>query len=144
MGKVILRRNNGDQNQTTGILIVEDDNGRLVFVSPCIERGYRDNRKNISNVPAGEYPLILDWSPKFKKYLWELVGVPGRIECKIHSANYWRQLNGCIALGLYLTDFNGDDYQDVGASRKAMKAFHKVMSKLFANGISSIKIIDPF
>lgn len=138
--RVLLQRYKEDENQTTGVLLVLDQNGWPVFASPCIERGDRSNQKNVSNVPPGVYPLVLEYSPRFKTDLWELKDVPGRSECKIHASNYWNQLNGCIAPGAYLDKINGDQYQDVGASRQTLDRFHKVMK---GEKVSEITIIDP-
>jgi len=125
--EIILQRYKYDINQTTGTLTVLDQNGWPVFTCPCIERGWRNNQKNISSVPPGEYRLVLEWSPRFQMNLWELKGVPGRAECKIHASNYWHQLNGCIAPGAYLKNLNEDKYMDVAASRRALNDFHRVM-----------------
>src|SRR5690606_41066372 len=85
-----LIRLQGDQSQTMGVLIVQDEKCRPLYIRPCIERGYRDNQQNVSNVPAGLYPIKYEYSPKFSQVLWELKNVPGRSECKIYAANYWR------------------------------------------------------
>lgn len=140
--KVILQRYKGDHNQTTGTLTIFDKNGWPVFSSPCIERGYRDNKKNVSNIPMGIYPLLYEYSPKFDMFLWELKEVPGRSECKIHASNYWHQLNGCIAPGRYLKDLNNDGYQDVGASRITLKDFNRVMYNHFDRK-ADIQIVEP-
>ena len=140
MKTVILQRYKEDQNQSTGTLTVLDHNGWPVYASPCIERGDRNNERNVSNVPPGAYELILEYTPKFKTELWELKGVPNRSECKIHASNYWKQLNGCIAPGMYLTDINGDQYQDVAQSRLSLDRFHRIMGM---DGVSKIIIKDP-
>lgn len=140
MRTVIIQRYKEDQNQTTGTLTVLDENGWPVYAAPCIERGDRDNQRNVSNVPPGEYPLVLEYSPRFRTDLWELKDVPNRSECKIHSSNYWTQLNGCIAPGTYLTDLNGDRYQDVAQSRVSLDRFHRAMG---LTTVSKIIIIDP-
>jgi len=136
---VILQRYKGDNNQTTGALSVIIS-GWPVFVAPCLERGFRDNKRNVSNVPAGIYRLVYEYSPRFKRYLWELKDVPGRSECKVHSANYWFQLNGCISPGAYLRDLNGDGYYDVAASKTALANFHRALANFKE---TTIKIIDP-
>lgn len=138
--RVYIQRYKGDKNQTTGILSIIDKNGWPVYVSPCIERGYMNNKRNISNVPAGTYSMQLEYSPKFNTDLWELKGVPNRSECKVHAANYWGQLNGCISPGLYLKDMNGDTYEDVAASKQALNNFHRVL-----HGLTYVKItiVDP-
>ena len=82
---------------------------------------------------------MLEYSNRFKKKLWEIKGVSNRSECKFHSANYWFQLNGCIALGLSLKDINNDCYNDVTSSKKALKSFH---SALKGGGGKAILIIE--
>ena len=84
--KVILQRVWMDDNQSTGSLIVLDDLRQPIYISPCIERGDRNNEQNVSNVPTGTYPLVWENSPKFGM-VWELKDVPNRSECKIHAAN---------------------------------------------------------
>jgi len=71
--------------------------------------------------------MKLEHSPKFRKKLWEIYGVPGRSETKFHVANYWHQLNGCIALGNNRRYIDGDAVLDVTSSRDTMKAFHEAM-----------------
>lgn len=127
MKKVILQRHWQDNNQATGTLMVLNRHGQPIFACLCIERGDRNNAKSVSNVPAGEYPLILEPSPRFGQDLWELKNVPGRSECKIHPANHWHQLNGCIAPGVSLTDSDRDGYYDVTSSRNTLREFHNAL-----------------
>lgn len=143
--RILIQRIKEDINQTTGAFSVIDANGWAVMICPCIERGDRDNQRGVSSVLAGTYRLVYEWSPKFGRYLWELYGTLNRSECKIHSANFWRQLNGCISLGLYLTDFDKDGYQDVAQSVNALNAFHRIMDRMVVKGITetSITILDP-
>ena len=115
-----------DDNQTLGKCTVYDENNKPIFSSISLERGWRSNQNNISCVPLGRYPVVLEWSPRFQKDLWELKSVPNRSECKFHSANYWFQLNGCISLGRTLADINKDGYNDVTSSKSTLNAFHKV------------------
>lgn len=125
--KVIITRNNQDKTQTLGTCKVIDSNGKLLFSSMSLERGWNDNQKRISCIPVGEYPLHFEWSNRFKTKLWEIKEVENRSECKFHSANYWYQLNGCIALGQSIKDINKDGYNDVTSSRSTMKRFHKAL-----------------
>lgn len=128
MKTIILNRDWQDENQTLGVCYVKDENGKVIFKSEAIERGWRDNQKGVSCIPVGSYPVLLEWSPRFKKNLWEVYDVPGRSECKFHAANYARQLNGCIALGQKRVDIDGDGYADVTSSRKTMSQFHKALN----------------
>jgi len=47
-------------------------------------------------VQPGTYQVRLEYSPKFKKHLWELKGVPGRKEIKIHNGTHYKHSKGCI------------------------------------------------
>ncbi len=116
-----------DENQTLGKCTVYDESGKPVFSALSLERGWRSNQRNISCVPLGSYPVVLEWSNRFKQDLWELKNVPNRSECKFHAANFWFQLNGCIALGQKLKDLNNDGYNDVTNSRNTMANFHKAL-----------------
>ena len=126
--RVIIQRFKKDHNQTTGTLTVLDENGWPVFTCPCIERGDRNNQRNISAIPSGTYPLHLEYSRRFRRRLYEIKDVPGRSECKIHSSNFWHELNGCIAPGSYLKKLDGDKYMDVAASRRALNDLHRVLT----------------
>lgn len=90
-----LRTITSDERGTVSVIFVDD-----VICCWALELPWKNNRQNISCVPAGEYPLVLEYSPRFNDVLWELKDVPGRSECKIHPANLLSQLSGCIAPGL--------------------------------------------
>lgn len=124
--KIIIKRNWQDENQTLGNCTIYDK-GKPLFSAVSLERGWRNNERNISCVPKGKYKIVLEYSPRFKTNLWELKNVPNRSECKFHSANYWYQLNGCIALGQSLYDIDKDGYHDVTSSKSTMARFHKVL-----------------
>lgn len=127
MKTVRIVRDWQDYNQTLGKCTVYNEIGKPIFSAISLERGWRNNQSNVSCVPLGTYPILLEWSPRFQQDLWELKNVPNRSECKFHASNYWFQLNGCIALGLKLKDINRDGYDDVTNSRNTMKAFHRAL-----------------
>jgi len=129
MKNVKIQRFWQDENQTLGNCNVFDENNKPLFSAISLERGWQRNESNISCVPLGRYPLILEYSPKFKTYLWELKNVPNRSECKFHIANYWYQLNGCIALGNRINDINKDGYNDVLSSKSTLTSFHKALGQ---------------
>lgn len=129
MKTIIVYRFWQDTNQTLGNCTILNDDLRPLFSALSLERGWRNNESRVSCVPLGEYKLKLEHSNRFKTKLWELTNVPGRSECKFHSANYWYQLNGCIALGRDSIDINRDGYADVTSSKSTMAAFHKAMGE---------------
>lgn len=124
---VKIARDWQDDNQTLGKCTVYDSDNKPLFSSLSLERGWRENQKNISCVPTGVYDLVLEYSNRFKKELWEIKDVPNRSETKFHSANFWYQLNGCIALGRSLSDLNNDGYNDITSSKSTIKSFHKAL-----------------
>lgn len=127
MKTIVIQRNWGDENQTLGNCTILGEYLRPIFSALSLERGWRDNQRNISCIPVGQYVVKLEYSDKFKRDLWEIKGVPDRSETKFHSANYWHQLNGCVALGRSLADINRDGYDDITSSKATMKSFHKAM-----------------
>ena len=122
-----IRRDTQDKNQTLGNCVVYDECNNPIFSALSLERGWRNNEQGVSCIPDGTYEVELEYSNRFNKELWEIKGVENRSECKFHSANYWFQLNGCIALGNRLADINNDGYRDVLASKNTMKAFHNAL-----------------
>ncbi len=147
LGKIEIERIWQDANQTSGICTIFDADGFPLFVSLSLERGWRNNKTNISCIPVGEYEMKLEYSPRFDKLLWEIKGVPDRFECKFHSANYWYDLNGCISLGLKHNKINKDNYYDVSNSKDTMKVFHEVLSnftdiKLIINNSENLSQVN--
>lgn len=116
-----------DQQASLGTCYVYNDKGDLVFKSESLERGWVNNQNQISCIPTGTYPLKLEYSDRFRKKLWEIYDVPNRSECKFHSANYWFELNGCIALGKQRKHIDGDAVMDITSSRDTMKLFHDAL-----------------
>ncbi|HAV25181.1 MAG TPA: hypothetical protein DCX01_03290 [Bacteroidetes bacterium] len=140
--RVVLQRVWMDENQSTGSLIVLDKFRQPIYISPCIERGDRNNERNVSNVPTGTYPLVWENSTKFGM-VWELKDVPNRSECKIHVANMWDEINGCIAPGTYLGELNADGYYDTLASGDALKRFHLALADVQEQG-TTITIFNSY
>lgn len=93
MSDVLILRGESTPNGTFGRLITSG------FECVTLERPWLDNRSSVSSIPAGKYKCLWTWSPRFKKRVYLVDGVPGRSGIRIHPANLSSQLNGCIALG---------------------------------------------
>jgi Family of unknown function (DUF5675) len=55
-------------------------------------------------IPQGEYPIEVTWSPRFNRPLPLLDSVPGREDIRIHAGNWPRDTEGCILVGLGIGD----------------------------------------
>lgn len=113
-----------DKEQTSGTCTIILEDGFPIFTALSLERGWRNNEQNVSCIPAGCYPVKLEYSNAFDKLLWEIKDVPNRSECKFHTANYRHQIQGCIALGLRYKLLNKDSYRDLTNSGDTLRAFH--------------------
>lgn len=127
MIQIIVIRDVLKGNATLGKLYVKHADGKVVYIGESLERAWKDNAQMESCIPVGIYPLKFEYSPRFKQSLWEVYGVPNRRECKFHAANYWKQLNGCIAPGERRVDIDRDGTLDVTNSKKTLAKLHKEM-----------------
>jgi hypothetical protein len=62
-------------------------------------------------IPCGVYPIVWEYSPKFKCNLWELKNVSGRSEIKVHVGNSTKDTEGCILVGYNFKCFEPDDIE---------------------------------
>lgn len=96
---------------TIGTLIVASYTSMRLHT---IELPWKDNEAGTSCIPAGDYELVPYSSPthgptycmhnpSLNIYGPGFVPEGGRSFCELHSANWARQLKGCIALGLEAT-----------------------------------------
>lgn len=120
---VTLTRQSDDGIQTLGELRIGS------FSCKTLERPWKYNMKNISCIPKGTYRVKYTFSPKFLKYTYEILNVPQRSGIRIHSANYFFDLLGCIALGDSYSDINKDGKLDILNSRKTVKNFEDLLQR---------------
>lgn len=128
MKKVILTRTSGDDNQTLGVLTTDG------FTCKSLELPDKNNASRVSCIPSGTYVCKYSKSPLFSKnagkdvFTYTVLNVPKRAGIRIHSANYARQLLGCVALGSAHKDLDIDGQLDVIHSGDTMRAFEKHMN----------------
>ncbi len=87
-------------------------------------------------IPAGRYEIRDTYSPRFKRHVLELIGVPGFLGVRIHSGNSADDTEGCLILGLKGTEIG------VAESRAAMAQFNADVRKALAKGRVFINIED--
>lgn len=120
---VTLKRFSDDGVQALGDLSYGSFNYKT------LERPWKNNQSNISCIPKGVYEVKWTFSPRFMKYTYEITGVQNRTGIRIHTANWWSQLNGCIALGDSFGNLNHDKQADLLNSKKTLAQFEQVMNK---------------
>ena len=140
MKKVIITRFYQENNLTIGRLLVIEGFS-ILFECYTLERGWKNNSKNISRIPASNYKCVYEYSNKFNTKLYEIKGVKNRSECKFHGANYWHQLSGCIALGEKTKHIDKDGYIDVTNSVKSLDRFEDILNGMIE---FDLLIIDSF
>ena len=105
----ILRRFPSSDQGTFGRFVT---GGLAVFSGELPDR---ENKPNVSRIPAGVYRCFFTHSPRFGRHLYLVGSVPGRSGIRVHPANlmgdasrgFRSQLNGCIALGEALGYIDG-------------------------------------
>lgn len=107
-------------HQTLGILSYKD------FVCATVELPWRDNERNVSCIPAGEYALFKRESPR-NGHVLQFCDVPGRSFIQIHKGNFTYQIAGCILLGDGLAFLDDDHTLDTTNSGKTLS---KLLAKL--------------
>lgn len=129
MNTIRLQRVASTDDGTFGIITV----GPLQLFTG--ELPWRDNKSDVSCIPAGVYRSRMTFSSRFQTSLYELFDVPGRFACRIHPANFMGdkskgklcQLNGCIALGEKLGSMDGQ--KAVLVSRPAVRTFEQALGR---------------
>jgi hypothetical protein len=126
--KVVISRKYG-QNETQGSLFVLFGY-ELMFSCKTIELPDLGNQHDISCIPAGCYSVVKYDSPnKGKIFLFE--NVPGRDGIEIHAGNYKRDTLGCILVGSFFEDIDGDGNIDICDSRKTLDKLMSILPSEF-------------
>lgn len=111
--ELVLTRYSYGERHTSGILKA----GPHCFQS--LELAWRGNRRNVSCIPEGVYPIVPNTHSSTPKFNVE--GVPGRLAIQIHSGNSIYDIEGCILLGMNL-DTTSHRTPRVTRSRDALHA----------------------
>ncbi len=89
---------------TIGKLSIVNE-GKPVYFCDTLEptwRDYKKGQKKIwghSAIPEGRYAVVVSYSPRMRKWLPILLGVPNFRGIRIHAGNTAKDTEGCILLG---------------------------------------------
>ena len=109
----VLKRIAKKKNYTVGHLYVKEDvideystGEKLTYLCDTLEPVWRDfahgayKLKKGCAIPEGRYPIVITYSPKFKKWLPLLLNVPKFSGIRIHAGNdAVKDSKGCILVG---------------------------------------------
>lgn len=132
---VYLKRFLDDGKQTLGSLSFVPDGITELFVCKSLELPWKDNLNNVSCVPKGKYECQWTRSNRLSTavghnvFAYEVLSVPNRTGIRIHSANYFFQLLGCVALGDAHKDINSDGELDIIHSGATVEKFAMLLNK---------------
>lgn len=99
------------------------------FNCKTLERPWKNNQVNISCIPKGTYHCSYTFSLSHLGWTYAIQNVPGRSGIRIHSANYYTDLEGCIGLGSGYKDINNDREVDIINSKATVAAFIQALGK---------------
>lgn len=133
MELITLTRIESDDQGTRGVMVDEDG----VRIGYTMEPPERNNARNISCIPPGEYVCTWHRSPKYGE-VYLVTGVEGRAHILTHPGNvggdvslgYRTHTNGCILIGSRLARIKiAEQWQRaVLASRVAVRLFFERMA----------------
>jgi hypothetical protein len=120
-------------SETVGKLMVLDGEKQVVVYN-TLELPWRDNNKNISCIPDGDYNVYLAKSEKFNREVYLLANVPGRSGILIHDGANKSDTEGCILL----RGVSSDEY----SSNEELKSGERCSEHLvrITRNIKNIKI----
>lgn len=97
MAKVEVKRTFKGTEYTIGKLYIDG-----AYFCDTLEDVVRTGEKIAGKtaIPAGTYKVKMTWSPRFKRYLPEILNVPNFSGVRIHAGNSALDTEGCILLGL--------------------------------------------
>lgn len=118
---ITLTRLHDNGIETVGhVEAVNDAGEKLTF--QALELPWKDNHHDISCIPCRIYTVKkVGPSANIPYDHLAIQDVPERSGVCIHAANYVSQLRGCVAVGMSLTDINGDGQLDTTSSKVALK-----------------------
>jgi hypothetical protein len=104
-----------------------EDVDRGLLASMTLDEIAHIKKKAITAIPEGRYRVTIAWSPRFKKMMPRILGVPGFDGILMHSGNTHLHTEGCPITG---KDYqkSGKDYVIKGGTSKP--AYEELLRKI--------------
>ena len=133
MKTMIIRRVSTGPDGTFGVIVYKN-----IPFALTLEREWKDNRRGISCIPAGNYKCKRVNSPKFGN-TFEVTNVPGRSHILFHKGNLDDDSHGCILVGEKFGNIN--DSPGIHAS---LEGYNEFMKKLMGEIGFRLIIVDDW
>lgn len=96
-----------DAEDTIGLMLVDDafecytleDNDRGLSSQMSAEEIASNKIYGRTAIPTGTYKVAWTYSPKFQRFLPEILGVPGYVGIRMHAGNKADDTDGCVLTG---------------------------------------------
>ena len=118
--RLLIERYSDSGIQTIGEGFIINNEGFSLFNFKTLELSWKDNKKGVSCIPAGDYNVKKRYSKKYQNH-FHILDVKDRSYILIHSGNFHTHTKGCILVGSDLTHLNNDNDIDVINSKKTLK-----------------------
>lgn len=134
---LLIERYGHGTKQTIGRAFVLDGEKFSLYDCHTLELPWKENQRSVSCIPDGDYTVKKRKSAKFAHH-FHLTDVEGRSWILIHAGNFYTNTDGCVLVGLDLSDINSDGLIDVTHSRDALADLLGLMPTEFNLKITSI------
>lgn len=125
--RATVKRYVREEHQTFGVWYDRHD----IPKAYTLELPWRNNQRNVSCIPDGEYLVSKHLSPKHGQCFWLKNTFP-RTEILVHAGNYNNDTQGCILVGNNISDdINADGCKDLTGSRDALHKLLRILPKEF-------------
>jgi len=74
-------------------------------------------------IPAGQYEVVIDYSPHFGRLLPHILDVPNFDGVRIHAGNFQGDTDGCVLVG------NTKGVASIGESRAAFSILYQILKE---------------
>lgn len=125
--EAVLITTSSNSFQTQGKLVLIE-NGIEIFDCVTLEPPWKNNQVGISCLPAGKYriaPRTSAESPTKKYPHFIIRGTGKRSYILIHRGAFRRDTRGCILVGRYFVDLDGDGQMDISNSKAVLELLTK-------------------
>lgn len=127
--KLQLLRFDSGLNDTLGLLFI---NGK--FTGFTLEDEYREVKvMSETRIPAGTYQIKYTYSPKYGKFMLEVMNVPNFSGIRIHPGNTEKDTSGCLLVG-NVCRFNPEGDSRIEESRLAYDRILRLITATLGKG----------